>query len=313
MACDPLRTAQISIKDVPRETFHRIISEHHDKFYRTSADEYHESAARFAEAVERGESPFAVSFDRGKHLASAQSLRPVAHHRAAAPLGKQVSAEVLHDLGCIMMYAPSMPHGSINILALWASASEMGHDPSTISLARTLVLNDLYMRLRKLARVEARFQKLVAQGRDPNALTVEGQWLYKQGRFEAAAVVFQRALKLGSPGFQWKWACWLWLGRAFLKLGEAQGAREALEPLAELGLADASKELAGLLRKTDPDRAQQHIYNAACNGLPDMFAHLSEMALEEAKAAQATDRRLSDESHRWAVEWSRLANWRADS
>lgn len=194
---------------------------------------------------------------------------------------------------------------------MWASASELGYVPSTLSLAQNLIMSGYYLALAQLGKAEARFQQLVARGRDPNALTVEGQWLFKQGRFEAAAVMFQRALKTGSSGFEWTLSCRLWLGRTLLKLGRTEEAAEVFKPLAEAGYNEADIELAKLLRTTDPDRAQQHMYVAGCRGSPEMFTFLSEMALEEALATQATNKRSSKENRRWAVEWSRLADWRS--
>ncbi|KAM4054682.1 tetratricopeptide repeat domain-containing protein [Hirsutella rhossiliensis] len=277
------------MEEFPRESFHQIVSQDPEVFHRLSADGYYDCAQMISEAVRQGASPWAISFGRGK----------------------EIPADVLHDLGCIMRHNPGT-RGAVWSMVMWASASELGYVPSTISLARNLIMSDLYLAIAQMGKAEARFRQLVARGKDPNALMVEGQWLFKQGRFEAAVAMLQRALKAGSSGFEWKWTCLLWLGRAFLKLGRTEKATEVFEPLAEFGYVDANVELAKLLRTTDPDRAQQHMYIAGCRGSTEMFTFLSEMALEAALATQATDTRSSKESRRWAVEWSRLANWRAD-
>lgn len=212
-----------------------------------------------------------------------------------------------------MRHHTRVPGADIWSMVLWASASELGYVLSTLSLVQNLVMSDMYMAIVQMRNVEARFQRLVAGGKDPDALTIEGQRLFKQGRLEPAVAMFQRALKAWSSDFELRWRCLLWQGKAYLKLGRTEEAMKMFEPLVEYGYVEAEVELAKLLRTTDPERARQLMYAAACKGgSTDMFTFLSEMALEEALATQTTNKRGSKESRRWAVEWSRLANLRAD-
>lgn len=189
--------------------------------------------------------------------------------------------------------------------AMWASASELGYRPSTLSLARQLIRSGAYGRMPQLRKVEARFKHFVSTGKDANALTAEGELLFEQGRFDVAVATLRRALRVGSASFEWKLYCELCLGKALLKLGRREEARGVLEALSEAGLVEADVELGNLLRASDRDKAEQHMYAAACNGRPDMFSHLSEMALEGAASANGDGRR-------WAMEWSRLADARTE-
>lgn len=185
--------------------------------------------------------------------------------------------------------------------ALWSSASEMGHRPSTLSLARQLIRSGAHGRIPQLRKVEARFKGLVSSGKDPNALTAQGELLVEQGRLDAAVAALQRALKLGGE-FEWRPYCELCLGRAYWKLGKADEARTLFEKLAEQGVVEADIDLAEMLRSSDVDEARQRMYTAACNGRRDMFTRLSEMELETA----------GKESRLKAMEWSRLADARVE-
>ncbi|KAM5351472.1 hypothetical protein ACJ41O_004195 [Fusarium nematophilum] len=190
---------------------------------------------------------------------------------------------------------------------MWASASEMGYRPSTLSLSRDLVRSHAWGRKSQLRRVETRFKQLVSEGRDGDALTVEGEMLYELGKYGAAAKMLERALRLeDSSGFEWKPHCRLCLGRSYLKLGRTAEAREVLEAMEGSGSAEADVELARMLRTGEPDKAEQHLYVAAVNGHMDMFRQLSEMEFE--KGASSADRESKKKHHLWAMEWSRLAD-----
>ncbi|RFU72557.1 tetratricopeptide repeat [Trichoderma arundinaceum] len=195
--------------------------------------------------------------------------------------------------------------------ALWASASEAGYRPSTLSLARHLARSGAYGRIAQLRKVEARFKQLVSTARDPDALTVEGELQYEQGNYEAAIRALQRALQVGSPGFEWKPYCQLCMGKAFVKTNKHDEARAIFESLSEIGLIEADIELGKLLRVSDRDAAERHLFAAASSGRGDMFSLLSEIALEKA-AESGTDKTSKEESLRWAKEWSKLADSRTE-
>ncbi|POR34054.1 Uncharacterized protein TPAR_05725 [Tolypocladium paradoxum] len=278
-----------TLAEIPRASFESIISRNGDSFKRLSPERYYDCAQRFTEAIKKGSSPWAVSFT-GKDA---------------------IPVEVLHELACIMRQIQGPRSADAFATAMWASASELGYRPSTLSLARQLIRSGAYGRMPQLRKVEARFKQLVSTGKDPDALAAEGELLFEQGRFDVAVATLQRALRADSASFEWKPYCELCLGKALLKLGRAEEARGVLEALSESGLVEADIELGKMLRASDRDKAEQHMYAAACNGRPDMFSHLSEMALEGAAAATG-DGRWSEDRRRWALEWSRLADARAE-
>ncbi|KAH6610397.1 tetratricopeptide repeat [Trichoderma cornu-damae] len=195
--------------------------------------------------------------------------------------------------------------------ALWASASEAGYRPSTLSLARHLARSGAYGRIAQLRKVEARFKQLVSAARDPDALTVEGELQYEQGNYEAAIRALQRALQVGPAGFEWKPYCRLCMGKAFVKTSKHDEARAMFESLSEIGLIEADVELGKLLRVSDRDAAERHLLTAASHGRGDMFSLLSEIALEKA-AESGEDKTSKEEFLRWAKEWSKLADSRTE-
>lgn len=194
--------------------------------------------------------------------------------------------------------------------AMWSSASEMSYRPSTLSLARQLIRSGAYGRIPQLRKVEARFKQLVSVGKDADALTAEGELLYELGKYELAAAALKRAMRTQST-FEWKPYCELCLGKSYLKLGQRVTARAIFESLSESGLVEADVELSQILRKSDEHVAEQHMYTAACNGRRDMFTRLSELELEPA-GSDSKKGRTADESRRWAMEWSKLADPRVE-
>ena len=211
-----------------------------------------------------------------------------------------MSAETLHSVACIMRQIHGPRSADAFATALWASASEMGFRPATLSLARQLVRSGAYGRTPQLRRVEARFKALVSAGKDPDALTLEGELLFGQDRLDVTAATLKRALKL-SEAFEWRPYCELCLGKVYLKMGKVDEARQMLERLADEGLVEADIELGQM---PGPE-GEQRIYTAACNGRRDMFTRLSELELDK-----GSHERSDRERRLWAMEWSKLADSR---
>jgi hypothetical protein len=101
------------------------------------------------------------------------------------------------------------------------------------------------------------------------------------------------------------------VGKSLVKTNQHGEARALFESLSGIGFVEADVELGKLLRVSDKDAAERHLFTAASNGRADMFSLLSEIALE--KAADAGDDKASkEESLRWAKEWSKLADPRTE-
>lgn len=214
----------------------------------------------------------------------------------------------MHETGCIIF---SLKDSKSFAIALWASASEMGYIPATLSLARQLIGGKGWGKVAALKRVEERFGRMVAAGSDPNALTVGGEHLVLQGKYTAALNMLQKALKVGEPDFEWKPYCQASLATAYLKLGREAEAKKTLETLRESTPILAEAELGMLVRSSDPDLAMQYLYNAALHYKPEMFSILAEICLDKAGLAESEE--VQDEQFRWAAEWSRLADKHAES
>lgn len=188
---------------------------------------------------------------------------------------------------------------------MWASASDMGHDAATITLARSIIRSKAWGRKQQLSKVEARFKQLVASGTNPDALTAEGELQYEQGKYAAASRVLERALAL-DVDFEWRPQCQLWLARAYRKLGRTDRALELLESMGSQGPVEADAELATMLKVSEPEKAEQHLFTAAVNGYLNMYTHLSEMEFQ--REAEAVDGNAKRNHHLWAMEWARLAD-----
>ncbi|ODA79653.1 hypothetical protein RJ55_05247 [Drechmeria coniospora] len=273
-----------TLSDISQEALGSIISRSGNVDTSLSAEECYEYAGRFSQAIKDGSSPWAVSLGGGN----------------------AESARMLHQVACIMRQIHGSRSADAFAMAMWASASELGHRPATLSLARQLIRSGAFGRMPQLRKVEARFKQMVSTGKDPDALTAEGELLFEQGSFDAAVTTLRRALRLATGSFEWKAYCRLCLGKSLLKLGKREEALKVFEALSESGFAEAHMEIGMMLRSEDRDKATRHLYAAACGGRQHLFSHLSEMALEEA------DGRSPEDSQRWAVEWSRLADPRVD-
>ena len=194
---------------------------------------------------------------------------------------------------------------------MWASASYMGLEIATVTLARELFLSGQYGVWARFSRTEKRFKEIVAKGKDPNALTVQGEMFFAQKQYSKAVQVLQQALRLNAPSFQWQLICQLCLARTYAELGRMKEAKATFEELHEAGLPDATMQLGLMVRSSDLDRAHGLLYEAACKGRPSLFTHLAEIELE--RASNAGDAEARDEHKLWAMEWSRLADKRMEN
>ncbi|KAM6477903.1 hypothetical protein HDV62DRAFT_198875 [Trichoderma sp. SZMC 28011] len=283
----PLEVYKLS--EIPQSSLEAVIIRNPEAFQRHTPEEYYKCAEKFHEAISRGSDPWSITL-------TGKNGFPV---------------ELIHETACIMRQIRGPRSADAFATALWASASEAGYRPSILSLARHLARSGAYGRVAQLRKVEARFKQLVSTARDPDALTVEGELQYEQGNYEAAIRALQRALQVGAAGFEWKPYCQLCMGKAFVKTSRHDEARAIFESLSEIGLIEADIELGKLLRVSDRDAAERHLFTAASNGRADMFSLLSEIALEKA-AESGDDKTSKEEAQRWAKEWSKLADPRTE-
>lgn len=246
-----------------------------NNFNRLTPQQYYGRAEKFVKFLQPGKFPDTISDE---------SLPP----------------EVLHELGCILCLLSELTKLSV---PLWVCASNMGFAPSTISMVMELVRRKSYGRYKVFRKVEARFQQLVLGDVNPDAMTVNGQLLFVQDQFHKSVVALKRALRVGSPDFELRPTCLLFLAKSLSQLGRETEAMTLIDELAKDGLTGVHVGLASIYKVTDPVRSRQHLYEAAL-GRPELYRDLSELTLEDAAKSSSGREQLE----RLAYEWSRLAD-----
>ncbi|KOS17001.1 hypothetical protein ESCO_006001 [Escovopsis weberi] len=301
----PAPSEIFNLSNIPLSSFEAVIARNPDHGFSLKPSEYYACVQAFAQELQRGTDPWSLS-----------------------------SSKTIHATACILRQVHRPPSSDALATALWLFASDStSHRASTLSLARHLILSRSFGKLPPLRRLEARFRQLVSTARDPDALTAEGELLFQQGSFAAAARVLARALQVASasssdePAFEWMPYCKLCLARAHLRQHPPRpaDAEALLRELAAAGMPEAQEDLADLLRArgggdgSDARAAEAFAYEAACAGRVGGFARLAEMSLERAAGARGGGgngkgerERERKDSLRWAAEWSRLADPKAE-
>lgn len=153
------------------------------------------------------------------------------------------------------------------------SASSLGYTPSTLSLIRILTqAENLKVTERKdmFRDPMARFRRILQNGENPDALTLQGLLLVRQGHDTQALKHFDQAIKAASrkdsagqesmpavrkPRWAYEGSCYHQRGRILLKQGRREEAAAAFRVVAlELNLAKGHLELAKLLPHDAPER-----------------------------------------------------------
>jgi tetratricopeptide (TPR) repeat protein len=186
---------------------------------------------------------------------------------------------------------------------LWKSASEANYNPSTVSLARDILLHGSWGESEVWKDIEKRFVQLIAEGKDCNALTAYGESLFNAGKYSECAETLEQAVRVDDGIFGWKRTCLTCLAKSYAMLGKVSEAKETLKTL---GDADADAEIDQFLNTSDAERARQQMYSAALMGRTDMYRQLAEFEFE--REANETDKESKKNHHLWGMEWSRLAN-----
>ncbi|KAM3502041.1 hypothetical protein MY10362_005123 [Beauveria mimosiformis] len=277
----------LDLTSLPRTRVEALIRENSSEFDLLSPAEYCDSLMGFTLHIRDHDSPF-------------QLLSPT-HQLPGAP--------VLHDLGCIVMEASRGTKDDL-ASALWFIAASWGFGPSACSLAAILAAYGEYGKSTATAPAERRFRALVKAG-DPVAMTIEGDRLYRQGKYgEAEAILRKVQQKHATDLGNWEPNFRLTLGKTLARRGKTDQAVAMLRALAEDGYIEADGQLGSELRSTDPDEALQHLFKAGCTGGLRCFEEMAAIELDKAAIAKnssdAADHRL------WAGELARLADRKAE-
>jgi hypothetical protein len=188
-------------------------------------------------------------------------------------------------------------------MAIWASASALNYNPAIVSLVSQLLAGGSWRKTTAFAEVENRFMKLVAEAKNCNALTVYGEYMFQDGKYDQAVVLLKQALSVDDGVFEWKRKCLTCLAKSYVKLGKVGEAKKTLELLED---SEADAELDQLLRASDAEMARQHMYTDAVKGRHDLYRQLAEVEFE--RETKETDAELKKNYHLWGLEWSRLAD-----
>jgi tetratricopeptide (TPR) repeat protein len=188
-------------------------------------------------------------------------------------------------------------------MALWASASELNYNPAVVSLVSQLFASGSWRKITAFADVENRFMKLVAEAKNCNALTVYGEYLFQDGKYDQAVAMLNQALDVDDGVFEWKRKCLTCLAKSYAKLGKVHEAKKTLELL---GDPEADAELDQLLRSSDAEMTRQQMYTDAVKGKHDLYSQLAEVEFE--RETKEMDVELKKNHHLWGLEWSRLAD-----
>ncbi|KAG5658714.1 hypothetical protein KAF25_007267 [Fusarium avenaceum] len=241
-------------------------------------EEYYEWAKKFADAIHRG--------PRGVSLAA-----------------NNIPAKIAHEMACLLRIVASSGTQRQLATSLWKSASEANYNPSTVSLARDILLHGKWGESEVWKDVENRFVKLVAEGKDCNALTAYGESLFNAGKYDEAVETLKQAVSVDDGIFGWKRTCLTCLAKSYAMIGKVSEAKETLKTL---GDADADVEIDQFLNTSDAERARQQMYSAALMGRTEMYRQLAEFEFE--RATNETDKESKKNQHLWGMEWSRLAD-----
>lgn len=158
-----------------------------------------------------------------------------------------------------------------------------------------------------MRKVEADFRRILNQGEDANALTIEGLRLYRlENKKSQAAAMFRKALSIGGPEFTYKSKCDHGLGHIAHSEGRLQEAAEHLEKVYEIDPPSAGLLLGDVYASLDPQKARQVYYRTALYGEAAAWGRLAD--LELGMAMDAEDEGTKREHELWAMECQRLGD-----
>ncbi|CVL10161.1 uncharacterized protein FPRO_04879 [Fusarium proliferatum ET1] len=215
----------------------------------------------------------------------------------------QIPVEAAHEMACLLWLLRRLKAHTSFSMALWASASGLNYSPAVVSLASQLFASGSWRKTTAFADAENRFMKLVAEAKNCNALTVYGEYLFQDGKYDQAVAMLNQALNVDDGVFEWKRKGLICLAKSYAKLGRAHEAKKTLELL---GDSEADAELDQLLRSSDAEMTRQQLYTDAVKGKHDLFSQLAEVEFE--RETKETDVELKKNHHLWGLEWSRLAD-----
>lgn len=240
-----------------------------------------------------------------------------------------------YDIGPAALHCAAMPlflraHSEGRLLAvdMLMTAAGLRYQPSIVSLMRLMVefASARHMEGNMYRLAEQYFRRLLTTDRSPEALTVEGLRLLREGQDARALEYFEQAIAAATgrrarhdagarprgavaaraPRWAYEDACYLGRGRVLARAGRREEAEASLRVAAfELDVADAYLELAQLLPPAAPER-EFCLLKAAQGGSLEACSHLALDTAERAATAPELSRADRDFTARMAREWARI-------
>jgi Tfp pilus assembly protein PilF len=202
------------------------------------------------------------------------------------------------------------------------AASSLGYTPSTLSLIRILTQagNVKLTERREMFRdTVARFKQLLQTGKNPDALTLQGLLLLREGNDTYALKYFDQAIEAArskdsadqqlspavrKPRWSYEGSCHQQRGLVLMKQGQREAATAAFKTVAlELNLAEGYLELAKLLPQNAPER-ETYLIKAAQAGKFEACERLALDAIDKAVEpglSQADRKYAAKMAYEWAL------------
>jgi tetratricopeptide (TPR) repeat protein len=188
---------------------------------------------------------------------------------------------------------------------MFASASGLGLEPATLDGTQYLLAEKLYGKLSSMSKLEGDFRRLLAQGKDPNAITLEGARLTNENRMTQSEAAFRRALKLGGESFAYRWIAQRGLG--FVLYTRDPKSEEALRLFEEVYTTHPAQVAPWLIQmygSTNPERTRDLFFLMALYKEPAAYEKLADYEL--GMAWEAPNESQKREHELWAAEFQRL-------
>ncbi|KAK3357137.1 hypothetical protein B0T25DRAFT_148636 [Lasiosphaeria hispida] len=247
-----------------------------------------------------------------------------------------IDSYALHYTGLLLTHGPPGPTWSLG-LDMLLTASSLGYDASAMTLVRLLlqtkngVENSPYTKT--FAPAVAHFNRIVAVGDNPDALTLQGFLRERKADYSGALKNFDRAIEAGSrsgdtyapaqrkqapgtgtnesgssgtsqqrtPKWCWEAACHVGRGRVLLRLGDRVAAEASFRIAArELDTAGACFQLGKLL---PPQEAEEYLMKAAFAASEEACLLLAASEREKATSQGELSEKEKEHRRRWAAEW----------
>lgn len=228
----------------------------------------------------------------------------------------QPKPELLNDIGCVLArHTPQpgsleerLPVTAVIQWGMFSGAAHLGCDISTLSMAKWLAFASPHTKdiaKRPLFRpIIDLHRKYLDEGR-PMALYVEGEFLLRTGKTEAALRILNRAFNESNSTVVW-WAdvCNA-LGIAHNINREPRTALEFFGKAVQEGHVEALKGV--YLGTDDAELRDNSMYKLACRGYSEVLHEIALLETAKAREEEFATPQKKVFQEKWAAEWRKMA------